>query len=115
VASPRWLTRAADLEAVRREGKRTRTRTLEARTLASPRREVRVGIIVPRYAHSAVDRNRLKRRLRELIRREWLAPLADGGTRDVVLRAAPSAYDADFAGLRAELAKLVNRLPTERR
>ena len=27
-----------------------------------------MGFIVPRYKHSAVDRNRLKRRLRELVR-----------------------------------------------
>jgi len=112
VASPQWLTRAADFETVRREGKRIRTGALEVRTLASLRREGRIGIIVPRYQHSAVDRNRLKRRLREILRREWTEPVIAGAARDVVVRAAPSAYRADFAALRADLKQLASRLPT---
>jgi len=33
----------------------------------------RVGVIVPRYGHSAVERNRLRRRVKEIARREWLS------------------------------------------
>lgn len=68
--------------------------------MASPLAHPRVGVIVPRYKHSAVDRNRLKRRLRELAR---LALLPEIPSLDLVIRARPEAYDASFATLRAEL------------
>lgn len=60
----------------------------------------RAAIIVPRYHYSAVARNRLRRRLREILRRGALAgfPLVD-----VVVRARRQAYTAPFAALRAEL------------
>ena len=63
----------------------------------------RVGVIVPRYKHSAVDRNRLKRRLREIIRTALL-PTLDLQV-DVVVRALPHAYDAAFETLRVQLAR----------
>jgi ribonuclease P protein component len=66
-----------------------------------------VGFIVPRYRHSAVDRNRLKRRLRELVRIELLPTL---GARDVVVRATPQAYRLEFDALRRELLQLRDRL-----
>jgi ribonuclease P protein component len=63
----------------------------------------RVGVIVPRYKHSAVDRNRLKRRLREIIRTALL-PAIDAQV-DVVVRALPPAYGAPFETLHAQLAR----------
>jgi ribonuclease P protein component len=110
VASPARLTRTADLELVRREGKRVRTALLEVRVLASLLHHSRLGIIVPRFRHSAVERNRLKRRLRELARREWHVALASGAPRDVVLRAGPTAYAADFDQLAVEMQRLGARL-----
>lgn len=102
----RRLTRAPELDAVRREGKRVRTEHLEVRALASLRPFVRVGIVVPRHKHSAVDRNRLKRRLREVTRTRLLPTLAttlrDAGG-DVVIRANPGAYDASFDALVRQL------------
>ena len=65
----------------------------------------RVGVIVPRYKHSAVDRNRLKRRLREIIRTSLL-PALDVHV-DVVVRALPHAYAAPFETLHAQLARTV--------
>lgn len=58
----------------------------------------RVGLVVPRHGRSAVDRNRLKRRLRELARTELLpgAPAVDA-----VLHARPGAYALSFDELRA--------------
>lgn len=60
----------------------------------------RTGIIVPKYQSSAVERNRLRRRLREIIRRELQRRLP---AIDLVVRARRSAYAASFAVLRAEL------------
>lgn len=62
---------------------------------------------MPRYKHSAVDRNRLKRRLRELVRLELLPALAP---MDVVLRAAPHSYDRDMDALRDEIRKAARAL-----
>lgn len=75
--------------------------------MASPLAHPRVGVIVPRYKHSAVDRNRLKRRLRELAR---LALLPGIPSLDLVIRARPEAYDASFATLRAELGTARERM-----
>lgn len=55
---------------------------------------------MPRYKHSAVDRNRLKRRLREIGRRSILPELPP---LDLVIRARPEAYGASFAELDGEL------------
>jgi ribonuclease P protein component len=97
-----WLTRTADLELVRREGKRLRTSLLEVRHLASLFASPRIGIIVPRYAHTAVDRNRVKRRLRAALRAAW-ANRANAPSHDVVFRAGPAAYRATFAELSADV------------
>ena len=111
--SPKRLTRAADLLMVRREGKRVRTALLEVRVLASLLHHHRIGIIVPRFKHSAVDRNRLKRRLRELARREWMAPFAAVPPHDIVVRAAPAAYGADFARLADDMHRLRDKIVRE--
>ena len=102
------MTREADLETVRVQGKRVRTTQLEVRYVASPLRRPRVGVIVPRFGHTAVDRNLVKRRLRELARTELLPTLA---ALDVVIRATPSAYGASFDTLRSALRTAVRRLP----
>jgi ribonuclease P protein component len=62
--------------------------------------DARVGIIVPRHKHSAVDRNRLKRRLRELVRTRLLPSLPPC---HVVIRARVEAYGDDFAALARQL------------
>jgi ribonuclease P protein component len=66
-----------------------------------------VGIIVPRHGRSAVDRNRLKRRLREIIRQDVLP--ADRGL-DIVVRTSPAAYSLQFADLRTEMNGVLGKL-----
>lgn len=113
MASPQRLTRTADLELVRREGKRVRTSLLEVRALASLLHHHRIGIIVPRFKHSAVERNRLKRRLRELARRDWMGALHTVAPHDLVVRAAPAAYSADFDRLATDMQRLREKLVRE--
>jgi len=88
-----------------------RTGQIEVRYLASPLRPPRVGIIVPKYGKSAVARNTVKRRLRELVRLELLPVLATRPALDVVVRAAPSAYAASYEMLRLALQKATAQLP----
>lgn len=66
-----------------------------------------MGVIVPRYSHSAVERNLVKRRLRNLIRTELLPTMS---ALDVVIRAAPSAYKADYDTLRAAVRQAIERM-----
>lgn len=60
----------------------------------------RVGLIVPKLKHTVVERNRLKRRLREIVRTRVLVALP---AIDVVVRARAEAYDASFDTLAGEL------------
>lgn len=64
----------------------------------------RVGVIVPRYGRTAVARNRVRRRLREIARREWLSSARPGSAPlDLVLRARPAAYDRSYRQLHEAL------------
>lgn len=58
---------------------------------------------MPRHGHSAVDRNRLKRRLREITRIHVLPALPPI---DLIIRARPGAYDLPFEDLVRELSAL---------
>jgi ribonuclease P protein component len=60
----------------------------------------RMGLIVPKFQSTAVARNRLRRRLRELWRRE-LQPHQPAC--DLVIRVRREAYAAAFEGLQRDL------------
>ena len=62
-----------------------------------------MGVIVPRYKHTAVARNRLKRRLRELVRLRLLPTLPPVA---IVLRARAEAYGATFEQLTRQVERL---------
>ena len=59
-----------------------------------------MGLIVPKFQYSAVARNRVRRRLREIWRREIQAQQPEW---DLVIKARPEAYDATFEALRTQL------------
>src|ERR1700730_651517 len=89
-------------------------RAVVAFAVPSRRDESRVGITVSRTVKSSVDRNRARRRLRELARLKLLAgdsPLNGVGIRyDVVLIARPAAVVVDCAELAAEVEQAALRL-----
>lgn len=65
---------------------------------------------MPKHKHSGVERNRLKRRLREILRREVMPRLdAAGLNLDVLVRARREAYDAGFSELAAELTRWMEK------
>jgi ribonuclease P protein component len=71
---------------------------------------------VPRSGRTIVERNRLKRRLREIGRREVLPALdAAGRGGDVLVRTRPRAYDVDFSTLHRELMGITEALCSESR
>ena len=66
--------------------------------------------MVPKHRRNSVERNRLKRRLREVLRLEVLPRLRERAVAvDVLVRARREAYDATFAQLHDELTDLVDR------
>jgi ribonuclease P protein component len=77
-----------------------------ARDADAPRHG-RIGIIVPKHKRSSVERNRLKRRLRELARTLLLPDLPPV---DLVVRTFPESYDAPFAALEREVRRVRERL-----
>ena len=70
--------------------------------------EARLGISVPRRAGKAVERNRLRRRVRELFRRNRSA-LAPGSI-DRVFQCRPGATRATFSELLADYLETAGRL-----
>ena len=89
-----------ELRRVLREGKRIRTEHLELRIVASLLRHPRIGFVVSKHGRSIVERNQLKRRLREIVR---LNVLKQVPSVDIIVRARPEAYEASFASLEREL------------
>lgn len=73
-------------------------------------RSPRIGVVVPRHGHTIVERNRLRRRLRELLRTGWLTEERDrSAPRDLLVRAGPAAYDRSFVELQTELRACLDR------
>lgn len=104
-AGERWpadhrIARAAELHRVQREGRRRRLEHLDVLWADNKAGHPRMGLIVPKFQSSAVARNRLRRRLKELWRRELTGTVPDW---DVVLRARREAYQATFDALREQL------------
>jgi ribonuclease P protein component len=92
-------------------GKRKRTKDVDVFFAASPASRSRLGLIVPKHGHRIVDRNRVKRRLREIGRRTLLPALEEAGVRtDVLLRARRTAYEADFVRLERQVKEVVEDL-----
>jgi ribonuclease P protein component len=100
----RRITRGPEIRDMFKRGKRSRTRHLDVLDSDSPASFARVGVVVPRYGHTAVRRNLLKRRLKEALRQE-LVPRLDGAgaARDVLVRARREAYDAGYGDLATQL------------
>ncbi len=99
------LLRHADFERVYKQGKRHFAthmtvfylRRTEGVGAASG---IRIGFTVGRALGGAVDRNRMKRRLREAVR---LQPLVPGAAVDVVINPKKSLRTTDFANLQNEV------------
>ncbi|MEN8143486.1 MAG: ribonuclease P protein component [Gemmatimonadota bacterium] len=97
------LRRSADISGVFRSGKRVQGRFMDVIVAKSVGAEPRLAVIVAKRGHSAVERNKVRRRLREIVRTTWLpAQRMGGGGWDLIVRAGPEAYDASAASLLAD-------------
>lgn len=86
---------------------RVRGPSLELFTCPAAEAEARGTCITPKFGHTSVDRNRLRRRLKSLIIEVLFSR---GKSRDWLIRARPPAYERDYAQLRDELDGLAARL-----
>jgi len=98
------LRRRADFDRVFQQGRHDSGRLLAVRSVANQVPLTRFAFAVPKRVGGAVVRNRVRRRLREILRE---SPLLEGF--DVVISVRPEAASASFEGLRLELATLLRR------
>lgn len=98
------LRRGADFAAVYERGRAWSNHMLAVRVLPNDLPLSRFGFAVGKRVGKAVVRNRVKRRLREIVR-----GLHPAGGWDVVIIARPAAVDAEFAALTDAVRSLFGR------
>ena len=94
------LARASEIRRCLARGRRRRTEHLDMIWADNMTGHPRMGLIVPKFRATAVARNRLRRRLREIWRREILPQQP---ATDLIIRARREAYEVPFAELRRQL------------
>lgn len=102
------LRETHEFQAVRAEGRMVQGRFLRMSVLRRPGEEpARIGIVTSRRVGGAVQRNRVRRRVREIFRARR-AQLPAGLW--LVVVAKPGAADAGYGELREEWLRLAGRL-----
>lgn len=102
----RRITTRREIAALLRAS-RVRGPALELYRRPAAEARARATCITPKHGRSGVERNRLRRRIKELMR-EIL--LGRGEDHDWLVRARPPAYDLSFADLASALRALVARI-----
>ncbi|MGH9747079.1 MAG: ribonuclease P protein component [Candidatus Acidiferrales bacterium] len=100
------LVRRSEYDAVYREGRRRTSREFAVFLRANGLDESRFGWSIKKALGSAVRRNRIRRRIREIVRLHRQEISAGW---DIVIHPRASVATAEFAGLTSELLKLLPR------
>ena len=105
------VTRGNEIREVLSRGQRFRTPVLDVFVLDSGRPRPRLGFVVPKSGRSSVERNRLKRRLKEIGRTVVLGALFEKRpSTDVLVRTRPEAYEASWDELSVTVTGVVEGL-----
>jgi ribonuclease P protein component len=104
------LLRRAEYDAVYREGRRRSSREFAVFLRPNGLELSRFGWSIKKALGSAVKRNRMRRRIREIIRlhRQEIAP-----GWDIVIHPRSTVAMANFTALSEELVKLLPRVPSD--
>ena len=102
----RRLTRAVEFERVRNEGRMIRGPLVSIGVLSGAVGTIRAGFITSRKIGGAVTRNRVRRRLREIVRHHQ-NEIVDGAW--IVTIASSRAARATYGALEAEWLRLATR------
>jgi ribonuclease P protein component len=97
------MLRSADFRKVYAGGKRRNMDWLTAFSLETGNECSRIGLTVPAAFGPAVERNRIKRRMREAVRRHW-AVLGPGW--DIVLNPRRTGLACEFPQIEASIQRL---------
>ena len=100
------ILRRAEFRRVYDEGRRVTGPYFAAFCLAGTSGGPRIGLTTPRALGKSVDRNRIRRRIREAVRRQ-LREL--GPEWEIVLNPRRAALEAPFAELSREIGRLFSR------
>ena len=98
------LKNSAEFQSVYKRGARKDSRSFVVFLLANGLDHSRVGLTTPRKLGMAVSRNRIRRRLREILRAAW--PSVPRGL-DIVVNPRRSACERKFSDLKMELLSLL--------
>ncbi len=105
------ISSESEIRALYRQGRRLQTTHLDVFVADSAAARTRVALVVPKHGRTIVERNRLRRRLRESARVELLPRCRERDARlDLLVRARRDAYAAEFAQLRDEIRGLAEQL-----
>jgi ribonuclease P protein component len=99
------IRRRRDFQIVYDRGRKTHGRTMTIFTLPRPGSVTRLGIAATRKLGGAVERNRAKRLVREVFRRNPAPPGFD-----IVVVPRQALFDATFSNLEVEYAAILGRL-----
>lgn len=98
------MRRRGDFDRVFQQGRHNSGRLLAVRTVPNEQALSRYAYAIPRRVGKAVVRNRVRRRLREIVR---TLPVSEGY--DVVISVRPEAATRSFHELKQELTRLLQR------
>lgn len=101
------LRRPDQFRRARREGRSLGSALLTLNVVAGRRRRLRCGFVVGKQIGGAVQRNRAKRRLREVVR--LALPSIETGYDIVFVVRSPALIDAPFATIQADVEQLLRR------
>ncbi len=99
-----YLKKPEDFTRIHKQGSYLGSRLISMKSLPNKFNYPRWAIITSKKIGKAVERNRVKRRLREILRQACLEP-----GQDLILIARTGAVSADFSSLREETLSLLRR------